>query len=250
MTGIKHRWIDRWLCSDAEELLEREGATTQGVKIIDELNDVYRRTGLTNRLAKAITGKAAEIHTATGNPVKILEIGMRDGALLRAIEKTADASTIPLELHGVEFRSDIKNLAAMRFASNHSSVHAHHDMSKALRDFKSDNFDLVYSTFVLHHQTLDELRQLLQASFRVSRNVVVHLDLERSAWRLVLLWIYYTLFRYRTSRADAVLSFRRAFRRTEISGILHELEAGGETQVKAVFPLYWAVCRSFGACKL
>jgi ubiquinone/menaquinone biosynthesis C-methylase UbiE len=250
MTSIKNRWIDRWLCSDADELLEHEGATPQGIKIIDELNQVYQQTGLTRRLVKTIVGQAKDIHRSTGHPVKILEIGMRDGAFLSEIEKFASSTNIPLELHGVEFRPDITSLAEKRLALNRSCAQVHHDTSHELSAFESQDFDIVFSAFVLHHQSLNSLKRLLMASFRVSRHSVFHLDLERSTWRLILLWVYYSLFGYHASRGDAVLSIRRAFRRKEIAQIIHQMSMTQESQVKSVPPLYWAICKSFGDCKI
>jgi len=191
-TTIKRRWIDRWLCSDAVELLERKGATPRGIAIIDELNRVYRRTGLTARVVNALLGEAERIHGATGNPVRILEIGMRDGDVLRQVAEVGTSKQIPLELHGVEFRPDIAALAKTRLSAHRLSVQIHYEPSRELLLFGAGEFDIVFSTFVLHHQSPEELSKLLSASFRLSRCVVFHLDLTRSMWALVLLWCFYT----------------------------------------------------------
>ena len=47
-------WLDGGLRSQARELLEREGATPRGVRIIDELNKVYRRTGVLSQVTQLI----------------------------------------------------------------------------------------------------------------------------------------------------------------------------------------------------
>ncbi len=241
---IKARWIDKWLCSDADELLEREGASADGITIIDELNRAYQRTGLTARMVKTIISEAKRAHSATGNPVRVLEIGMRDGGLLVEISKAASREKLPLELHGVEFRSDLVDLVNERLSAHGPLIETHFDASRNLSSFASGAFDIVFSTFVLHHQSQDELKQLLSASFRLSRHVVFHLDLTRSLLALVLIWSFYTLFGYRTSREDALLSCRRAYRRNEVVAAMNELSIGYSSIVSAVFPLYWTIHKS------
>jgi hypothetical protein len=244
-TKIKARWIDRWLCSDADELLEREGATANGIAIIKELNRAYQRSGLTARIVKAILSEAQCIHSVTGSPVKILEIGTRDGSLLGEIGKAANRKGLPLEINGVEFRSDLAILANEQLVAQSIPVVSHYEPSRSLDSFASSEFDIVFSSFVLHHQTQDELKQLLSASFRVSRHVVFHLDLTRSYWALVAIWSYYTMFGYRASREDAVLSCRRAYRPNEVVAVMNELGAGCCALVRPVFPLYWTIHKPF-----
>jgi ubiquinone/menaquinone biosynthesis C-methylase UbiE len=238
---IKGRWIDRWLCSEADELLEREGATSRGIAIIDELNRAYRRSGLTARMVNAIVSEAQSIHAVTSNPVRILEIGMRDGNLLGEISKAAKCEQIPVDLHGVEFRPNLTALANERLSSQGLAIQSHYDASRRLDSFPSSDFNIVYSAFVLHHQSQEELKQLLSASFRVSRHVVLHLDLTRSLWVLALVWSFYTLFGYRASRQDAVLSCRRAYRPNEVATIMSKFGIGHDARVTRVLPLYWSL---------
>jgi SAM-dependent methyltransferase len=242
---VNRRWIDKWLCSDAEELLEKDGATPRGLAIMDELNRAYRRTGLSARLIDTIVSESRRIHAVTGNTVRILEIGMRDGSLLGGICEVVKREQLPLDIHGVEFRSDLAALAKERLAAQGLPVQIHYDASRNLNTFSSGDFDLVFSAFVLHHQAQCELKQLLFASFRISRNAVFHLDLTRSLWALALIWSFYTVFRYRASRKDAVLSCRRAYRPDEIAAIMDELNIGDDIELTREFPLYWSLRRPF-----
>ena len=244
-TKIKSRWIDRWLCSEADELLEREGATSRGIMIIDELNRAYQRTGLNAWMVNAIIAEAQRIHAVTSNPVRVLEIGMRDGSLLGKISKVAMCEQIPLDLHGVEFRHNLVALASERLSAQELPIQSHYEVSRNLDSFASSDFDIVYSAFVLHHQSQDELKQLLSASFRVSRHAVLHLDLNRSLWAMALIWSFYTIFGYRASRQDAVLSCRRAYRPKEVDMIIDDLNIGRCVRVKRIFPLYWSLHQSF-----
>lgn len=243
--NIKERWIDRWLCSEAKELLEREGATARGIMIIDELNRAYQQTGVTARMVNAIISEARCIYATTGNPIKVLEIGMRDGGLLSEISKAAKREQVPIDLNGVEFRVNLVTLAKERFSEQDLPIQSYYETTCNLDSFTSSDFDIVYSTFVLHHQSKNELKQLLSASFRVSSNTVLHFDLTRSLWALFLIWSFYTLFRYRESRQDAVLSCRRAYRPNEVIAIMNELNIGKKAKVTKVFPLYWSLYQPF-----
>ena len=170
---------------------------------------------------------------------------MRDGGLLVEISKAAAREKIPLDLHGVEFRSDLVALANKLHSSQGFLIESHFDASRNLVCFAHGTFDIVFSCFVLHHQSQDELKQLLSASFRISRHVVFHLDLTRSLWALALIWSFYTLFGYRASREDAVLSCRRAYRLNEVAEVMDDLGNGCSAMVSAVFPLYWTIHKPF-----
>jgi SAM-dependent methyltransferase len=242
---IKQRWIDRWLCSDADELLEREGATALGIAIIDELNLVYQRTGLMTRLMNTILSEAKTIHDATGKPVRILEIGMRDGSLLAGMCKEAGQKLLPIELHGVEFRPNLVALAKERHQAQELPIVSHFDSSRSLDSFASNDFEIVYSTFVLHHQSADELKQLLTASFRISRFSVLHHDLTRSLLAAALIWSFYTVHGYRASRQDALLSCRRAYRPDEVNILLSGLNIGHSAKITTQYPLYWLLQQAY-----
>ncbi len=236
--NIKGRWIDRWLCSDAVELLEQEGATPQGIRIIDELNRVYRRTGIWQKMIDKLLSSARCFATLQ-QPVKVLEIGMRDGTLLRELGDCGQVEDIPLELHGVEFQANLVELACRQQASAPSAIQFHYAATRDLRIFTDHSFDLVYSVFVLHHQSPSELRELLTASLRLTRGLVFHLDLSRSLSAVMLIWSYYTLLGFRHSRRDAVLSCRRAYRPAEIACVLRELGVPQPLGVVRLPPCYW-----------
>jgi hypothetical protein len=108
-------------------------------------------------------------------------------------------------------------------------------------DYATDQFDIVYSAFVFHHGTTEEFEKLLTESFRVSRGSIFHLDLARSIWSLLLLWIFYRFKCYDQSRDDALLSIRRSFRRKEADVILRNIATLGKVTTIRFPPLYWAI---------
>lgn len=244
-TGIKSRLIDRWICSEDEELLEREGATQQGIKIIDELNRVYQRTGVLNNVIQIVGSEAQRIHADTNRPVKILEIGMRDGNLMRQIAELGIQEEIPLDLHGVEFSDNIVKLAEERLSSAGVLFHVDCISSRDLDEFDDESFDIVYSAFVLHHQSLEELNELIVAASRISKHSFFHLDLSRSFWGIIVIWFFYTFFAFRESRSDAVLSCQRAYRKEEIEQLIFKLNIDRKISVRRIHPLYWSIQKSF-----
>lgn len=237
--------IDKLICSDDIELLEREGATPQGKLIIDELNRVYTKTGLTEKIVHSIGEEARRIHQRTGKTVRILELGMRNGTQLKILDHFGKMEGIPLELHGVEFRQNIVDLAREYLSGVNPNIYCHYDDSDDLQSFKENDFDIVYSAFVLHHRSYKEMKILLLASLKISRYSVFHMDLSRSMFGIIVLWIYYTVFGYWKSRHDAILSCRRAYRHKEISDVLHELELDQYVSIKKLFPFYWRMYRPF-----
>jgi len=242
---MMQKWCDQIICSNDIELLEREGATPRGILMIDEINRVYKKTGLTEKIVHSIVEEARYIYKRTGKAVRILELGMRDGTQLKELNDFGKMEGIPLELHGVEFKENIVDLAREKLSSLKPKIYSYYDDSDDLKLFKDNDFDIVYSSFVLHHRSYEEMKQVILASLRISRYSVFHTDLSRSLFGIISLWIYYTLFGYWKSRHDAILSCRRAYRQKEILNALKKLKLDPYVSIKKIFPLYWRIYRPF-----
>jgi hypothetical protein len=237
-------WYDRWFVSREIEELERTGLAGHGQAIIKELNRVYDRTGVLRRFALLLLSEARAIFARTHKPVRLLDVGMRDGTLLHLVSDVAEREGVPLELHGVEFREDIVAFARESCMFRGDRVSIRHDPSRILVEVEPGSFDIVCSTFVLHHLTAAECARLLSASNRAAQFSVAHLDLARSLPATVLLWTYYTLFRHTLSRHDSVLSCRRSFRMRELERLLgHDTRA---MSVHRLLPMYLMVERRIG----
>jgi SAM-dependent methyltransferase len=238
------RWLDGSLRSGDSELLEREGATPQGIRIIDELNRVYHRTGLWEQATRLVISALQAIPRVGGHRLRVLEVGMRDGALLRQVAERSDDLDLPVELHGVEFRANLAQLAQAR--QQPKPIEFHVAASPRLLEFPDRSFDLVYSLFSLHHFDPVRVRELLTAGHRVTRAASLHIDLDRSIWGAVSVWSVYSLLGCRQARHDAVLSVRRAYRRDEMSGIVRALELPGVVHAERRLPLSWVMQISRG----
>jgi len=235
------RWLDSSLRSGDSELLEREGATPQGIRIVDELNRVYHRTGLLEQATRMVTNALQAIPGAGRQRLRVLEVGMRDGALLRQVAERSGDLDLPVELHGVEFRANLARLAQARQQPKPGAIEFHVAASPLLSEFPDRSFDLVYSLYSLHHFDHVRVRELLTAGHRVARAASLHIDLGRSIWGAVSVWSVYSLLDCRMARHDAVLSVRRAYRRDEMSGIVRALELPGVVYADRRLPLSWVM---------
>ena len=166
---------------------------------------------------------------------------MRDGALLNKISEFGVANNIPLVLHGVEFMDNLVKFAKKRQAINNTPLKAYCISKKDFGAFTDNCFDIVYSAFVLHHQTLPELKALISESFRMSKFSVFHLDLSRSLISIILVWTFYTLYGFSKSRKDAVLSCRKSYRKHEINQILLRITGCEDVMVKKIPPMYLSI---------
>jgi len=223
------------------EVLEREGATARGVEIIAELNDVYRRTGVLSRATGLVASELIRLREDSAGPLRVLEIGTRDGVLLESISRWAAGADVPVELHGVEFHESLVALARERLASQSPPVRVHVATSPALPELPSDHFDVVCSLFSIHHFDDDGVTEILLASKRVARGVSLHIDLDRTFWAAALVWLVYVLLGCRRARPDAVLSVRRSHRPSELLAIAGKLGLRAVAMPLRWPPLYWCL---------
>ena len=239
-------WLDSKFRSEDIELLEREGATSQGIRIIDELNRMYHRTGLLQRVTYLIISALQTIPRVDEHRLRILEVGMRDGSLLKRVAEYSKDKRLPVELHGVEFHANLTQLAESAQHPQAGSMEFHVASSPQLAEFPDRSFDMVYSLFSLHHFDHVRVRELLQASHRISNATSLHIDLERSIRGAVLVWFLYGILGCHQARHDAVLSVRRAYHKDEMLEILRALELPGEVHTDRKIPLSWVLQISRG----
>ena len=239
------RWLDTWFHSDAVEWLEAHGASGQGERIVDELNSIYQNSGLASRLVGLLAEEASRIHVMTARPIRVLQVGMRDGMMLRKFDEYSLQRGIPVELHGVEFRENLVRLARERCRGQIPAAHFHLDPTRNLEWAAAGSFDLVFSQFMLHHLDQSQLKNMLLASARITRFALIHFDLIRSFTAALLTWLYYTTRGYRHSRRDAVLSCRRAYLPRELTSIVKHLDGvASDLVIRRRFPFYLEVIMS------
>ena len=228
-----------WLVSEETELLEAEGATARGIAILDELKAVYSHTGAERPIRNRVVSASRELFSNGQSEIRIIEIGARDGTLLRQIgEDLADAG-IHSELHGVEFRENIVELARQRGAAAGSDATFHCLATERLDYLGRASFDIVFSAFMLHHQSRSEITRVLDQCRGLSRRFVFHLDLDRSLYGVIGIWLVYMALGSKLSRRDSVLSCRRAYRVNEMQAALEQTELDRVTTISYAPPFRW-----------
>lgn len=230
-------WYDRWLVSDALEELEAHGLEGHGRQIIQEFNRLYQRTGTLRRVAAMLAPEVRRIHAQSNRPVRVLDMSTRDGTLLHLLSGHCEG--IPLELHGVEFREDIVAYAQECCAARGDDITIHYDPSRILAAMAPGSYDIVCSTFMLHHRTPALCSQIIAASHKVARFRVHHFDVRRSYLAVALTWLFSTAMRFTLTRCDSVLTFRRAFRPHEMRGLI--ARTGVPLRVRPLGPMYMMI---------
>ncbi len=236
---VRGAWYDRWLVSEAPEELEAHGLDGPGRQIIQEFNRLYDRTGILRRMAAVLAPELRRIHIDVRRPVRVLDMSTRDGMLLHLVAALCARDGVPLDLHGVEFREDIVAYARDRVAARGDAIDIHYDPSRTLDAMPTGGYDMVCSTFMLHHRTPDECERILAASQRVARHGILHFDVRRSLSAVMLTWIFSTLMRFTLTRRDSVLTFRRAFRPHEMRALV--ARTGVPLDVRPLGPMYMRV---------
>jgi 2-polyprenyl-3-methyl-5-hydroxy-6-metoxy-1,4-benzoquinol methylase len=232
-------WYDRWLVSDALEELEANGLEGQGRQIIQEFNRLYERTGTLRRVAEILAPELRRIHSQTGRPVRVLDMSTRDGTLLHLLADLCMRDGVPLDLHGVEFREDIVDYARECCEARGDSITIHYDPTRVLGAVGSGSYDIVCSTFMMHHRTPALCAQILTGSHRVARFGVHHFDVRRGVLPVMLSWAFSTLFRFTITRRDSVLTFRRAFRPHEMRSLIQRTRV--PLRVRSLGPMYMMI---------
>jgi Methyltransferase domain len=232
-------WYDRWLVSDALEELEAHCLEGQGRQIIQEFNRLYERTGTLRRMAGILAPELRRIHARTGQPVRVLDMSTRDGTLLRLLADLCARDGVPLDLHGVEFREDIVEYARQCCQARGDDITIHYDPSRVLGAMDPGSYDIVCSTFMMHHRTPAVCERILIGSHKVARFGVYHFDVRRGDLPVVVSWVFSTVFRFTITRRDSVLTFRRAFRPHEMLSVIRRARA--PLRVRPLGPMYMLI---------
>ncbi len=150
--------------------------------------------------------------------VSVLDVGTGNGETMREIGRWAAARGARWQMVGLELSAPVARLAGRR--ARHAVVRG--DARRL--PFRDDAFDAVACTLTLHHFDDREAAALVAEMARVSRNLVVVSDLERTlpnyvGARLLAL----TLWRgNRITRHDGPLSVLRSFTAGELEQVGRE----------------------------
>jgi SAM-dependent methyltransferase len=155
------------LRTQEEEILDREGFSARGRRIIQ---DVERW----NRAARWYAGHVARVHLhwdALGrpSPFRVLDVGCGAGGLLAALAE----SDLPCELTGVDLSPAFVQMAAQALGRRATVLQA----DATALPFPDQAFDLVTNTLMMHHLPHGVRHQLVAEMGRVARSTYLF-DLE------------------------------------------------------------------------
>jgi ubiquinone/menaquinone biosynthesis C-methylase UbiE len=192
--------------SSSRELLDR-GAYRDLAELRDNLRDIARYDRwlgvfrLQLRLAMAAPDLPASGWSATG-----LDVGAGAAEFLRYAHGVSTMRWIGLDLSG-----DVLRVAAPAVAGALVRADGRH------LPFSDGSIDVVTSAHTLHHLDPDDARSLLSECARVARRRVVVVDLARGRTAVAGAWLLTRLTsRNRLTRADGLLSARRAYTPNEV----------------------------------
>ena len=177
-----------------------------------------------------------------GAPIRVLDLGCGAGDLGRAIAREGARRGCRVEVLGVDLSPDAVALARSRAEPGDGTAYEQGDALGP--GFDPAEFDLVLSSFLLHHLPDEEaVRGLLRRSAR-ARAGFVHLDLARSrtAWALFGL-LGRPLVARRETWEDGLSSIRRSWTAREMEGIAAGAGAGAGARVEVRFPWRLRVSR-------
>lgn len=165
-------------------------------------------------------------------PLRVLDVGVGDGGLLRRLAKDAGPS---VGFVGVDIHPDIPRIARER---SRDVAGLHLVRADGLRlPFADDAFTAVVCSLTLHHFRDGDARRLLDEMGRVGRVGVVVSDLERCvpnyAGARLLSWTLWR--RNRLTRNDGPLSVLRSFTPDELRRLARETKLR-KPRVRRHFP--------------
>jgi len=205
---------------------------TQALHALDRIN---RISGTHRRVADVVRRLSAERGAADPShpPIRVLDVGCGDGAVLLRVGRIARARGIAVHLHGC----DVSPTALAR--ARDRAAEAGIDLALTLLDVTRDplpaGFDLVTCTLFLHHlDDADTMRVL--SGMRAAGRVGLIQDLRRTRLGYGLAWAGVRLLsRSPVARVDGPLSVVAAYSMREIAALCARAGLDG-AQVRAAWP--------------
>ncbi|XCJ81792.1 methyltransferase domain-containing protein [Ruicaihuangia caeni] len=147
--------------------------------------------------------------------ITVLDVGSGGGDIARLISRLARADGMPVAITAVD--PDPRALDFARARPTPTGLTFRQASTRELLD-AGERFDIVISNHVLHH--LDAPREFLDETLALARRLVLHSDIERSAWAYrafgALTWPW---FAGSFIRDDGLTSIRKSFTLPELARV-------------------------------
>lgn len=209
--------IARALRTHGEEILDREGASERGLRILDDLDRFNRRVGWYRTHVRNVRRHWEAL--GRPRPFRVLDVGTGPGGLLDALADWARRDGVPVELTGIDRSPAFVAMARARLGERATVL-----VGDAT-DLPSPDraWDLATSTLMLHHLPGPVRTKMVRELGRVARSAYLF-DLELSVhgmvgWPLIALGMGMS----RDALHDGVLSVRRASTLAEFATLVAPL---------------------------
>ncbi|MEM6431769.1 MAG: methyltransferase domain-containing protein, partial [Deinococcota bacterium] len=204
---------------------------------LDKLYNTYRNFARVNPLVSRWRGvykryicPLARAASSKKMPLQVLDIGFGGGDVVQALASWARQDGLDITFHAID--SDPR---ALEYVQHHTTLATSVQVECCTScDLiaRGLTFDVVISNHVLHHLTATEVTRLCEDSAQLSRQLVLHNDLERSGLAYgVFGTITMPLFRGSFITEDGLASIRRSFTKSELQNLVPE-----GWQVSRLFP--------------
>jgi len=218
--------LQRWLRTDREEILDREGLNPRGRRILSDLDRWNARIRW-----YLVHCRMVERHwnsLGRPEPFRILDVGTGPGGLLEALAAHFDAKGVETELLGVDLSADYVAMARERLGDRARVIQA--DATDL--PMEADRFDVATTTLMMHHLPPPVRTEMVAELGRVCRSVYIF-DLELTLYG-TLGWglIAPLMGMHRDTRHDGMISVRRGSTLKEFEALVSPLPV----RVRRVFP--------------
>lgn len=209
--------IARALRTHGEEILDVEGLSPRGRRILDDLDRWNHRSGWYRMHVRHVRRHWEAL--GRPRPFRVLDVGTGPGGLLAALADWARRDGVPVELTGVDRSPAYVAMARERLGDR---ARVREGDATALPE-ADGAWDLATSTLMLHHLPAPTRARMIAELARVARSAYLF-DVELTlhgmlGWPLVAL----AMGMGRDSLHDGVLSVRRACTRDELAALVAPL---------------------------
>ncbi len=214
------------LRADGQEILDREGLSARGLRILADLERWNRLSGWTAGHLRRITAHWEALGRPT--PFRLLDVGTGPGALLEVVADHFARRGVETALVGVDLSPAYAARARARLGARARVVEA----DATALPFEDGAFHLGTTALMIHHLPLD-LRPQVVAELARTCDAAYVFDLEVT-WTGALGWgvIATALGMHADTRHDGILSVRRGSTLEEFRALCAPL---GQ-DVRRVFP--------------
>jgi ubiquinone/menaquinone biosynthesis C-methylase UbiE len=235
--------MDRRNYSDEMEYLETPGLSLEKqFAVVDSLSKLNHQSGYTAIVLKHLASLVSEF--PKNRTLKILDIGVGGGGLLKAIAQWSQKKKIHAELWGMDISQDFIERARKKLEAENIAVNFINTDACRMKTVADNTFDVVLSNYMVHHiRDIHKVADFLAEVYRTGKSWLI-VDFERKVMGpLMMKMAVAPFFPPQVLIDDGIKSIRRAYRASEINIILNELQKEGRAKGMKARPLtilpYW-----------